>query len=296
MLPYQAIARQVSLPDGDRVVVHDDTPAAWRPGDPVALLTHGLIGSHQSPLLVRLASKLNRRGVRVFRWDMRGCGAGRGLARFPYHAGCSEDLARVIEHVIDCSLSTTTIRANQNNWPINGIDSSPSDHDRHSTPFLHLFGVSLSGNILLKYLGERSRGAPPEIASAVAVNPPVDLEFSVKALRKAMYGWYDRYFSKCLRKDLERRRADRPDAPMPVRPGQPRGVEEFDDWYTAPVSGFESAGDYYQRCSALQFLPNIVVPTTILTSSDDPMVPVEMFNAGSKLWSQEIRLAIRALS
>ena len=39
-------------------------------------MIHGLAGCHTSPYMQRIARKLNHRGVRTFRMDLRGCGAG----------------------------------------------------------------------------------------------------------------------------------------------------------------------------------------------------------------------------
>src|SRR5439155_26841643 len=57
----------------------------------------------------------------------------------------------------------------------------------------------------------------------------------------------------------------------------PRALVEFDELFTAPAAGFESAQHYYARCSAAQFLSAIRVPTLILTARDDPMVPAAIF-------------------
>src|SRR5690606_10563588 len=59
----------------------------------------------------------------------------------------------------------------------------------------------------------------------------------------------------------------------------PRKLFDFDDAYTAPVSGFGTAEEYYRRCSAAQFVKQIRVPTVIVTSRDDPLVPVASFEA-----------------
>src|SRR5437016_5066617 len=69
------VRRQVvRLPDGDAVTLYDTTPPRWRPGGPVALLVHGLTGSHASPQLERLARFLLPHGWRVVRMDLRGAG------------------------------------------------------------------------------------------------------------------------------------------------------------------------------------------------------------------------------
>src|SRR5437899_12743446 len=50
--------RQVLLPDGDRLVVHDSTPSGWQPGRGIVVLVHGLGGSHGSGYMQRLAGLL----------------------------------------------------------------------------------------------------------------------------------------------------------------------------------------------------------------------------------------------
>ena len=267
---HRAIARRVEMSEGDAVVVHDDCPDGWSNGGRVALLAHGLGGYHRSPLLVRLAAKLNAHGVRVFRWDMRGCGAGMGMAGRPYHAGCSDDLRRVIESVLGwCSSSESVPKCR-----------------------LSLFGVSLSGNILLKYLGESPESVPAQVVQAIAVNPPIDLAASVKTLSGRINRMYDRHFVGSLTRHLADRQRLRPDAPMPDLTKLPRTLFEFDDWYTAPMSGFPDAPTYYAKCSAAQFIPQIKTPTTIITSHNDPMVPVEMFSSEQVVYPESVRLHI----
>jgi predicted alpha/beta-fold hydrolase len=263
---HQATARRIALDDGDVLVVHDDCPADWPPGGRVALLVHGLVGSHRSPYIVRWAGKLLARGVRVFRLDLRGCGAGIGLAKFPYHAGCSSDLDRVVTAVIEWSSAEGVV------------------------PTLAICGVSLSGNILLKYLGETPDAIPASLVRAIAINPPIDLARSIATLDRSLNRWYDRHFTRTLLRHLERLRRLRPDAPMPATPLQSRRLYDFDDWYTAPTSGFPNAATYYARCSAAQFIPQIRVPTLVMTSRDDPLVPVAMFEDEQPRWPNVVQL------
>src|SRR5262249_34859952 len=84
--------RTVTLPDGDQLLLYDSVPAAWKLGDPIVLLVHGLGGSHDSGYMQRMARRLLPRGRRVVRMDLRGCGKGMALAKRPYHGGCSDDV------------------------------------------------------------------------------------------------------------------------------------------------------------------------------------------------------------
>ncbi len=241
----------VRLLDGDQLILHDDCPANWSPTSPAVLLLHGLAGSHQSAYLVRIAQRLRDCGVRTFRLDHRGCGAGVDLAKQPYHAGRSDDVYEAL-----CQMQLLC----------------PGS-------LLGAVGFSLSGNILLKMLGETEHRSilPRELMCAVAVNPPIDLEGSAQRLALPGNRIYDRHFVKLLVADVARRVQKHADAPRPLYQSPPQCLREFDDLYTAPVAGFEGVPDYYARCSAKQFVPSIMTPTLILTASDDPLVPSSAF-------------------
>lgn len=274
---HRAHERRVTLPDGDILAVQDDCPSGWETGGRVAILGHGLGGCHRSPTVARLAAKLFDRGVRVFRYDMRGCGAGSGLALRPYHAGRSDDLAEVVRAVMQWCMSGATTHSIS-------ADVSP--------PSITLVGISLSGNMLLKYLGEAAERVPSAVIRAIAVNPPIDLARSVASLRGPINRWYDRYFVSALRRHVAEHQQHWPDAPAPIiLPFRPQRLEEFDDQYTAPLSGYTTGAEYYRLCSAGQFIPNIQVPTVVLTSCDDPLVPVECFEEQSA-WPEHVRLGI----
>jgi predicted alpha/beta-fold hydrolase len=47
---------------------------------------------------------------------------------------------------------------------------------------------------------------------------------------------------------------------------------DFDDRYTAPLHGFMSAVDYYQRCSSLKFVESIRIPALIVNAQNDPFL------------------------
>ena len=56
-----------------------------------------------------------------------------------------------------------------------------------------------------------------------------------------------------------------------------RTVRDFDEAYTAPHFGFESAADYYYRASAMRVIDRLRVPALVITAEDDPFVPPEPF-------------------
>ncbi|HVX63385.1 MAG TPA: alpha/beta fold hydrolase [Pirellulales bacterium] len=246
---YGAAQHRVRLSDGDEIVLHDDCPDEWRPGMRTALLIHGLAGCHLSSYMQRVAAKLAALGLRVFRMDLRGCGAGFGLARLPYHSGRSEDAAAALEEIAQrCPASSTT-----------------------------LVGFSLGGNITLKLLGELGEQTCGGLDSAVAICPPIDLQAAIERIALPLNRLYDRHFIKLLLQQARERQRVLPDAPPVNFARPPRGLWEFDDGYTAPVSGFGDAANYYRQASSARLIPNIRRPTLVIASRDDPLVPWRPF-------------------
>src|SRR6185295_11538489 len=69
---------------------------------------------------------------------------------------------------------------------------------------------------------------------------------------------------------------------------RPRRLYDFDDVYTAPISGFRDAADYYRRCSSGQFVPAIRLPTLVIAAADDPMIPSALFDRVT--WPSNVRV------
>ncbi len=237
--------RRLRLDDGDLVVMHDNCPPNWQRGDHTVLMLHGLCGSHQSGYMVRLTNRLRSQGIRTFRMDHRGCGAGAQLARNPYHAGRTEDVAAAVQMVERL------------------CPGSP----------VSLAGFSLSGNLLLRYLGENPDSLPLSLFRAVAVCPPIDLHQCASKLNSSGMGQqYDWYFTRRLISQIAESPQWKDDLPLATARRPPRRLYDFDELYTAPASGYESADDYYTRASSAAVIDQIRVHTTILASEDDPVV------------------------
>lgn len=237
--------QHVELEDGDQLVLHDDRPPQWHQGRPVVLLIHGLCGSHQSRYVVRIASKLYCRGVRTFRLDLRGCGAGEGLARTSTHCGRYTDLDPPIARIAELA------------------PQSP----------LTVCGFSLGGALTLNLAAAGSTA--PNWARAVAICPPVDLFSVERLLSRPVNRQYDQFFARRLWKKVIHQSRTVPGAPVVDHLPRPRRLREFDERYTVPLGGYRSADDYYQQTSVLKRLRCIELPTRIIAAANDPIVPIE---------------------
>jgi predicted alpha/beta-fold hydrolase len=199
--------------------------------------------------MARIASKLRARGVRTFRLDMRGCGAGDQLAQKTAHAGRSEDVAAAVDFVsTECPQSALVV-----------------------------VGFSLGANQVLKLLGEWGDSAPPRLSRAMAVAPPIDLLACARNISRPSRFVYNWWFVRALVRDARRRAAWVPALANIDWTRPPRKLYEFDDRITAPVNGFSGAEHYYARSSSLASLQRIRRPTLILAARDDPLVPAQIF-------------------
>ena len=246
---YRAVKHTVNLFDGDRLVLHDDQPESWITGDRIVILFHGLCGCHRSAYVARVANKLNRRGIRTFRVDMRGFGDSSLISRSHLHGGCYQDAESVVQFV----------------------------HRLTPLSKMSLVGFSIGGNVILKTLGMWGEATPDHVDSAIAVSPPIDLIHASWNLRQGGNRIYEWQFVRRLKMQLTMRRkrvknlVDNNVCPMPTR------LVHWDDQFTAPCWGYSGAREYYQDASSCNQLDQVSVSTIILTAQDDPVVPFSMF-------------------
>jgi uncharacterized protein len=249
---YSARQRHVRVSDDDQIVLHDDRPLNWQRGDRAAILVPGLGGCHRSGYMQRIAAKLNARGIRTFRMDQRGWGAGFALARLPFHGARFADLAAAVECAARC------------------CPGSPGT----------LVGFSLGGNITLNLCSRYDSSASTWIDSNVAVCPPLDVLRCVRRLMHQSNGLYDRHFVSLLLRQLRRRRRAGLES-LPVEfPHRPRSLLEFDTMFTAPAGGYDSVESYYRAVSAMDALTQIRQPTLLLRAADDPLAICDALQAG----------------
>jgi uncharacterized protein len=227
---------------------HSD-PAAH----PTLVLLHGLEGSSDSGYMLGCAEKAWVAGFNVLRLNQRNCGGTERLTPTLYHSGLSIDVRNVIAELV-------------------ALDS-----------LLEIFaaGFSMGGNLVLKMAGEWGGGAPQQLRAIAAVAPALDLAACADALAEPRNFIYEWHFVRNLRRHMRFKAGLFPDR-YPEREiqslGSVRSVREFDDVITAKFCGFRDAADYYARSSARNVVASVARSALILTSQDDPFVPIESFD------------------
>jgi uncharacterized protein len=237
------------LPDGDATVLYDTVSPSWSPTGPIAVIVHGLTGSHASSQIQRLARFLLPFGWRVVRLDLRGARPSLALSRQTYHGGRSQDVRAALEEVHRWSPAS----------PITAV------------------GYSLGGNLVLKMAGEAADSPIAGLSRIAALAPPINLARCAFLITQPRNRLYNSYFVRELVRDAQQRRRFFPDLPqIRFQPGMT--LHHFDDQYTAAVWGFADSQDYYKQSSSAALLSRIKIPTFIMTARDDPFIAVEMFD------------------
>jgi hypothetical protein len=138
---------------------------------------------------------------------------------------------------------------------------------------LVMCGVSLGGNVLLKWLGEQGGDAPKELKRAAAVSVPFDLEAGARYMEHGFAPVYVRHFLRTLSAKTLKKLELHPDLCDREKLLAARSFWDFDDALTGPVHGFTGAHDYYERSSSIRFIDKVRIPTLLMNAWDDPFLP-----------------------
>lgn len=232
-------------PDGDFLDLHRlDAPR----GRPRLLLLHGLEGTPRSHYARGLVAEARARGWAADVLVFRSCGADPNRALRFYHSGETTDLDLVVR----------TLVAREPDRPV------------------VIAGVSLGGNVLLKWLGERGDDLPPQLRAAATVSVPYDLARGARYIDRGFARLYQAHFLRTLRRKALEKLARFPDAYSADAVARARTLHDFDDAVTAPVHGFRDALDYYAQSSSIRFLARVRLPTLLLSAVDDPFLPPDV--------------------
>jgi predicted alpha/beta-fold hydrolase len=246
--PVATRGERWETPDGDFVDLQRLDPPS--PDRPRLLLLHGLEGSPRSHYVGGLFAEARRREWGMDLLVFRSCGTEPNRARRFYHSGETTDLAFVLDRLL-------------------------ATH--RDAPIL-LAGVSLGGNVLLKFLGEQGAALTDRVRGAATISVPYDLGRGSRHISRGFSRVYERHFLRSLRRKAIAKLEHYPDLVDRDTLGSVRSLYDFDDILTAPVHGFANADDYYTRSSAIAWVDRITLPTLLLSAADDPFLPREVLD------------------
>jgi predicted alpha/beta-fold hydrolase len=242
--------REFGVGSKDRVTAR----CHWHPERaerPSLVILHGLEGSVDSHYVRGMADKAFSAGLNVVRLNQRGCGGSELLSVGCYHSGLTADPIAVVRELVE----------------------------RDGLRRIAVAGYSLGGNVALRMAGELGEDVLPEVFAFAAVSPALDLPACADALERRSNWLYQQNFLLDLRRRVRLKARLFPDVYSTSRLRLVRSVRQFDDAYTAPMSGFRDAADYYYRASALRVIGNVRRPALIISAEDDPFIPIESMRA-----------------
>ena len=208
-------------------------------GTDLVILVHGLGGNAHSPYLVRAARVATALGIDTLRLNLRGADPGAGDF---YHGGLTAELHAA------------------------AADGAFAGYRR-----IAVLGYSMGGHVALRFAAEAEE---PRLAAVATVCAPLHLrvvseEFDRPSRHLYRY-WVLRHLRRCF---LELERAG---AELPSRFEEIRGARTFRRWDSltvVPRFGFADPYDYYERASAAAVLDRLRVPTLLVASRIDPVIP-----------------------
>ena len=229
-------------PDGDFIDVdHLDGPEE----SPLLVLFHGLEGSARSHYAISTARACKKIGWRLALPHFRGCSGELNRRPRAYHSGDSAEIDWILRRL----------------------------HTGNGSRKLHVAGISLGGNALLKWAGEQRQAAAQIVTGVAGICAPLDLAACGHNLAHGFNRIYTRHFLDTLKSRSAARLEHHPHLFNEERMRKACNLWEFDDAVTGPIHGFAGADDYWHRSSAKPGLKSIAVPSLVINPKNDPFLP-----------------------
>jgi predicted alpha/beta-fold hydrolase len=232
-------------PDGDFIDIDWLETQRSESVKPLVVLFHGLEGSSRSHYALTLMAALQATGWHGAVVHFRGCSGEPNRLPRAYHSGDSVEIDWILRRF----------------------------RQDHTSGPLFAIGISLGGNALLKWLGERRVEVSNIITAATAVSAPVDLMAAGDGLGSGFNLFYARNFLITMKRKTLAKLDRFPDLCDRNRLLAARTLREFDNIVTAPLHGFRDTDDYWTRASSKPLLKDIAVPTLMINAKNDPFLP-----------------------
>ncbi|MCU0327772.1 MAG: alpha/beta fold hydrolase [Chitinophagales bacterium] len=228
----------------------------------LVILSHGLEGNSRRTYMLGMAQLLSQNGYDVLAWNYRSCGEKMNRQLRFYHSGEITDIHRIVTHAVE-------VLGYQN---------------------IILGGFSMGGSVTLNYLA-RPNVYHDKIRLGFAISVPLDLGGACHEINQ----WHNRLylwrFMRNLKQKVRDKHAQFPQD-LPISDlKKVKNFYDFDDIYTAPLHGFDSAMDYYQKASSLPYLPQIKTPTLIFNALNDSFLNALSYPKDQELNNEHIYLA-----
>jgi len=212
------------------------------------MLLHGWEGSVNSAYILRTGRFLYTKGFSVFRLNYRDHGDTHHLNPGLFYAVLLDEVFGAVQL---------------------------ASRYESELPFF-LVGFSMGGNFALRIARKCTENPIGNLKHVFSISPVLDPERSTDAIDKLPF--LRKYFRKKWSLSLEKKQACFPDLYDFSEVLTLEMIAAMTDVMLRRYSEYENSSDYFSRYAVLKdALSELVVPTTIITAQDDPIIPVEDF-------------------
>lgn len=251
---WPALFRKVKVPyERERFILSDgdfvDLDWIDKGSRNLIIVTHGLEGNSERHYVKGMAKTFSERGWDALAWNCRSCSGEMNNKLRLYHHGEIGDLTEIINHAL-----------------------RTKDYEK-----IVLIGLSMGGNINMKYLGVNGKELPDPLYKCISISSPCDLHSSVKKLDEPICRFYKKRFLKKLKPKIKAKSEQYPKLIDYSLFDSIKDWRDFDQFYTINLNGFKDPEEFYTQGSALNFMDNITIPTLLISALNDPILTPECF-------------------
>lgn len=229
------------------------------------LLVHGFNGSSNSKYIIGLSHHFRKAGYRIFCFNARGTKEILNNSIF-FHIGWTVDLHVAVEFIL---------------------------HNFGGS--LEIYGFSMGGNWVTKYLGEK-QCLSPRIIKGGAICLPFDFFKIEKWMENEKWIYRKRFLNNILTRNffkyIKRNKEIFKNAVDLDLLFKCKSLRDIDTILTKKIFNIKSLNEYYQQESSVRHLKNIKIPFLILNSKDDPIIPEFIIDKTECLKNKNILLVV----
>lgn len=136
-------------------------------------------------------------------------------------------------------------------------------------------GISLGGNVLLRWAQESGHSSSQVLKAMAAISAPLDLTAAGHTIGKGFNRLvYTRMFLDSMKPKALQRLKTFPGLYDEQALHAVRDIHAFDNVVTAPMHGFANTEDYWTKCSSGSRMKDLLgVPALVLNALNDPFMP-----------------------
>ncbi len=244
--PYNQKQR-FTLSDGDFIdLFWAKQKSAKHSVSKLMILTHGLEGNAHRQYITGTADYFFNKGWDILAWNCRSCSPEMNKRPRLYHHGEIEDIAELINHVLETQ----------------------------SYPEIYLSGFSMGGSINMKYLGVQGEKLDSRIKASANFSVPCDIKASVDSLELKKNIFFKTLFFSRLKHKIILKEKQFPGIVDIEKFDKVKTWYDMDEWFIAPINGFSSPKEFYEKASCKNFMEGINIPTLLVNAENDPIIPL----------------------